>query len=82
MATVSLLQENPSPTEAEIRHALEGNLCRCTGYHNIVACGRGRRKGRRMIPAAFEYRRAESVDEAIELARATRTRSCSPAATR
>jgi carbon-monoxide dehydrogenase small subunit len=36
MATVSLLQENPSPSEAEIRSALEGNLCRCTGYHNIV----------------------------------------------
>ena len=36
MATVSLLKENPSPSEAEIRHALEGNLCRCTGYHNIV----------------------------------------------
>ena len=36
MATVSLLQDNPSPTESEIRHALEGNLCRCTGYHNIV----------------------------------------------
>jgi carbon-monoxide dehydrogenase small subunit len=36
MAAVSLLQENPSPTESEIRHALEGNLCRCTGYHNIV----------------------------------------------
>jgi carbon-monoxide dehydrogenase small subunit len=36
MATVSLLAENPSPTEAEIRHALEGNLCRCTGYHNNV----------------------------------------------
>jgi aerobic-type carbon monoxide dehydrogenase small subunit (CoxS/CutS family) len=36
MATVSLLKENPSPTESEIRHALEGNLCRCTGYHNIV----------------------------------------------
>src|SRR5947209_3922596 len=36
MATVSLLAENPRPTEEEIRHALEGNLCRCTGYHNIV----------------------------------------------
>ena len=36
MATVSLLKENPSPTEHESRHALEGNLCRCTGYHNIV----------------------------------------------
>ena len=36
MAAVSLLQENPSPTEDEVRHGLEGNLCRCTGYHNIV----------------------------------------------
>jgi carbon-monoxide dehydrogenase small subunit len=36
MATVSLLAENPSPTEDEVRSALEGNLCRCTGYHNIV----------------------------------------------
>jgi carbon-monoxide dehydrogenase small subunit len=37
MAIVSLLRENPDPTEAEIRRGLEGNLCRCTGYHNIVA---------------------------------------------
>lgn len=36
MATVSLLKENPTPTEREIRDGLEGNLCRCTGYHNIV----------------------------------------------
>ena len=36
MATVSLLEENPSPTEEEVRRALEGNLCRCTGYQNIV----------------------------------------------
>jgi len=36
MAAVSILEENPSPSEDEIRHALEGNLCRCTGYHNIV----------------------------------------------
>ncbi len=36
MATVSLLAENPTPTEEEVRTALEGNLCRCTGYHNIV----------------------------------------------
>ena len=36
LATVSLLRENPRPSEEEIRHALEGNLCRCTGYHNIV----------------------------------------------
>ena len=36
MAAVSLLAENPSPTEEEVRLGLEGNLCRCTGYHNIV----------------------------------------------
>ena len=36
MAITSLLKENPDPTEEEIRTGLEGNLCRCTGYHNIV----------------------------------------------
>jgi aerobic carbon-monoxide dehydrogenase small subunit len=36
MATVALLREKPNPSEREIRHGLEGNLCRCTGYHNIV----------------------------------------------
>ena len=36
MSAVSLLADNPRPNEEEIRHALEGNLCRCTGYHNIV----------------------------------------------
>ncbi len=36
MAATSLLKENPHPTEAEVRLGLEGNLCRCTGYHNIV----------------------------------------------
>ena len=36
LQAVQLLKERPNPTEAEIRHGLEGNLCRCTGYHNIV----------------------------------------------
>jgi aerobic carbon-monoxide dehydrogenase small subunit len=36
MAIVSLLRENPHPTEEQVRSGLEGNLCRCTGYHNIV----------------------------------------------
>ncbi len=36
MAAASLLERNPDPSEEEIRHGLEGNLCRCTGYHNIV----------------------------------------------
>jgi len=36
MAAISFLEENPNPTEREVREGLEGNLCRCTGYHNIV----------------------------------------------
>jgi len=36
MASVQLLQDTPKPSEAQIREALEGNICRCTGYHNIV----------------------------------------------
>jgi carbon-monoxide dehydrogenase small subunit len=36
MSSAALLAENPKPSEAEIRHYLEGNICRCTGYHNIV----------------------------------------------
>ena len=48
MAATSFLDENPDPSEAEVREGLEGNLCRCTGYHNIIqavlaaaATGRG-----------------------------------------
>lgn len=37
MASADLLNRNPNPTEEEIRHGLDGNLCRCTGYQNIVA---------------------------------------------
>ena len=40
VAAVALLRENPDPSEQEIRHALEGNLCRCTGYQPIVAAVR------------------------------------------
>jgi carbon-monoxide dehydrogenase small subunit len=36
MAAISLLRENPHPTEDDVRLGLEGNLCRCTGYHNII----------------------------------------------
>lgn len=36
MSAAALLEENPRPTETEVRHYLEGNICRCTGYHNIV----------------------------------------------
>tara|TARA_R110002094_G_scaffold52580_2_gene63900 strand:+ start:632 stop:1102 length:471 start_codon:yes stop_codon:yes gene_type:complete len=36
MSAAALLKENPKPTEADVRHYLDGNICRCTGYHNIV----------------------------------------------
>ena len=50
MATVGLLAENPHPTEAQVREGLEGNFCRCTGYHNIV----------RAVLAAAEAQAADS----------------------
>ena len=40
MTAIKLLEQNQSPTDEEIRHGLEGNLCRCTGYQNIVAAVR------------------------------------------
>jgi carbon-monoxide dehydrogenase small subunit len=36
LSSLALLRDTPSPSEAEIRHALQGNICRCTGYQNIV----------------------------------------------
>ncbi len=36
MSAIGLVEDNPSPTPEEVRHGLEGNICRCTGYHNIV----------------------------------------------
>ena len=74
MAAVSLLAEEEQLDERGVREGLEGNLCRCTGYHNIVQGGS--RLCRRswdadrvelMIPAAFDYVRAGSVEEAIAL---------------
>ena len=52
MAAVDLLERNPSPTEEEVRRGLEGNLCRCTGYHNIVkAVMAAAEKGGAGVPA-------------------------------
>jgi aerobic carbon-monoxide dehydrogenase small subunit len=48
MTAIKLLEHNPSPTDEEIRHGLEGNLCRCTGYENIVAAVRSAAAG---VPA-------------------------------
>ena len=52
MTTIDLLASNPDPSEAEIRHALEGNYCRCTGYQNIVAAVQAAAATLRSIPAA------------------------------
>jgi carbon-monoxide dehydrogenase small subunit len=51
MASAQLLKNNPNPTEAEIRKALEGNICRCTGYQNIV----------RAVQYAAEHMRVETA---------------------
>src|SRR3954470_7666115 len=45
MSAADLLQRNPHPSEEEVRHGLEGNLCRCTGYHNIVRAVQDAAKG-------------------------------------
>ena len=58
LTACNLLEKNPKPSEAEIRHGLEGNLCRCTGYQNIVAAvkeaadAHGEREGREEAPMA------------------------------
>lgn len=57
MSAVGLLDENPSPTEDEIRHGIEGNLCRCTGYHNIVKAidyAAAKMRGEEPAPAEWE----------------------------
>ena len=46
MMVAGFLAENPDPTEAEVRHALDGNLCRCTGYHNMVRAALDAAKGK------------------------------------
>ncbi len=57
MSAVALLSENDSPTEDEIRHGIEGNLCRCTGYHNIVRSieyAAAKMRGEEPAPAEWE----------------------------
>lgn len=51
LATIDLLSENPDPSDAEVRHGLEGNLCRCTGYQNIVAAAQHAAQQMRDMPA-------------------------------
>jgi carbon-monoxide dehydrogenase small subunit len=52
LASIDLLRENPNPTEAEIREGISGNLCRCTGYHNIVRAVQAAADGGMAAPAA------------------------------
>lgn len=57
MSAVALLQSNSNPSEQEIRRAIEGNLCRCTGYHNIVKAieyGGAKMRGETPAPAEWE----------------------------
>jgi carbon-monoxide dehydrogenase small subunit len=66
MAAADLLKRNPDPSEAEVRRGLEGNLCRCTGYHNIV---------RAVLDAAQEARSGSAAppppaEQAAEVAQA------------
>ena len=51
MTATDLLTRNPNPTEHEIRDALEGNFCRCTGYHNIVRAIQHAAKNMNSVPA-------------------------------
>jgi carbon-monoxide dehydrogenase small subunit len=51
MAAVSLLREQPQPTETDVRLGLEGNLCRCTGYHNIVKAVLAAAEAGQQVPA-------------------------------
>ena len=56
MTAANLLKDNPKPTEAEVRHYLQGNICRCTGYHNIVkAIEYAAAKMRGDVPAPAEW---------------------------
>ncbi|USI90266.1 (2Fe-2S)-binding protein [Rhodococcus pyridinivorans] len=54
VATIDLLSENSDPSDEDVRHGLEGNLCRCTGYQNIVAAARDAAQRLRENPAATQ----------------------------
>jgi aerobic carbon-monoxide dehydrogenase small subunit len=69
MSAADLLARNPDPTEEEIRHGLEGNLCRCTGYHNIVKAVKsaaGAQSGGRLETPAPPEGARESAQAVVE----------------
>lgn len=58
MSSIALLTENANPSESEIRHGIEGNLCRCTGYHNIIRAveyAAARMRGEEPPPPDWEH---------------------------
>ena len=67
MQSVDLLTENPNPSEEEIRVGLEGNLCRCTGYHNIVRAVQTAASGQAPGDAAAGSPAAEATAEKVEV---------------
>jgi aerobic carbon-monoxide dehydrogenase small subunit len=65
MSAVDLIQRNPDPSEEQIREGLIGNICRCTGYHNIVravkAAAEAMHEGARSAPTGNGAKRRETV---------------------
>ena len=61
MAAIDLLEENPDPSDTEVREGIEGNLCRCTGYQNIVKAVRQAASELRGTPAAVDTAATDSV---------------------
>jgi carbon-monoxide dehydrogenase small subunit len=66
MQSIDLLGDNPDPSEHEVRHGLEGNLCRCTGYQNIVKAVRD--AAQKMKPASGAPDTAESAATSASIA--------------
>jgi carbon-monoxide dehydrogenase small subunit len=66
MQSIDLLGDNPDPSEHEVRHGLEGNLCRCTGYQNIVKAVRD--AAQKMKPASATPDTAESAATSASVA--------------
>ena len=67
MQSVDLLNDNPNPSEEEIRLGLEGNLCRCTGYHNIVRAVQAAAAGEATTSAADGAPAAQAETEKVEV---------------
>jgi carbon-monoxide dehydrogenase small subunit len=68
VAAADLLKQNPNPTDDEVRHGLEGNLCRCTGYHNIVKAvqyAAAKMRGEQPLSASSNGHATEAIAEEV-----------------